>query len=69
MVLKKKGKRAQIPSETQNRELGGGHIPKEKRMYPLKLLLHLYLICRVVKVLLHLKLTLLCLLAQLNFKK
>ena len=69
MVLKKKGMGAQVLSETQNRVLGGGHIPKEKKMYPLKLLLHLYLICRLVKVLLHLKLTLLCLLAQLNFKK
>ena len=34
---------------------------KRKKMYPLKLLLHFFLICKVVKVLLHLKLTLLCL--------
>ena len=33
---------------------------KKKKLYRLKLL-HLYLICKVVKVLLHLKLTLLCL--------
>ena len=60
MVLKKKGTGAQILSGTQNRVLGGGQIPKKKKkMYPLKLLLHPFLICKVVKVLLHLKLTLL----------
>ena len=34
---------------------------KRKKNVTLKLLLHLFLICKVVKVLLHLKLTLLCL--------
>ena len=34
MVLKKKGTGAQILSETQNRVLGGGHIPKEKKCTP-----------------------------------
>ena len=37
MVLKKKGTGAQILSETQNRVLGGGHIPKKKKNVPPKI--------------------------------